>query len=222
MNKGKLLVIEAPDGSGKATQTKHLLENLLKAGKNARQITFPDYDSPSSALVKMYLRGMFGKEATAVNPYAASLFYAVDRYASYKTTWRDFLTEGGIVIADRYVTSNMAHQAVKIADSAEREKFLDWLFDTEYEKLELPKPDAVIFLDMPPKAAQKLIAARANNGEDIHEKDEEYLAKTYDEYSRLAEKYGWERVKCADGEGVPLTINEIAARVWEIAKKILD
>ena len=157
---GKLIVIEAGDGSGKATQTALLFKRCSEAGKVVRQISFPDYDSPSSALIKMYLRGDFGFEATSVNAYAASLFYAVDRFASYQKTWRTFLEGGGIVIADRYVTSNMAHQAVKITDAVARKNFLAWLCDLEYEKLALPKPDKVIFLDMPPDAAQKLIAVR--------------------------------------------------------------
>ena len=221
MTRGKLIVIEAGDGSGKATQTELLLNRLTGEGITARKISFPDYDSPSSALVKMYLGGEFGSEATAVNAYAASLFYAVDRFASYRTKWQTFLAEGGVVVADRYVTSNMAHQAAKIDDEAARRRFLDWVYDLEFNKLELPQPDAVIFLDMPPVAARKLIAAR-NRADDIHERDERHLEKAYQAYCRLAEDYNWRRVACANAGDEPLPIDRIHSRVWAAIKDVLN
>ena len=217
---GKLIVMEAGDGSGKATQAALLFRRCKETGKAVRQISFPDYDSPSSALVKMYLRGEFGSEAATVNAYAASLFYAVDRFASYQKNWRKFLEDGGIVIADRYVTSNMAHQAAKITDAAARKKFLAWLCDLEYEKLALPKPDKVIFLDMPPSAAQKLIAARVR-ASDIHEKDGAYLERAYAAYCALANDYGWERIPCADDTLNPLPIDVIHNRIWAALERVL-
>ena len=136
--KGKLLVLEAGDGSGKATQTKMLRERLVAEGRCVRQVEFPDYASPSSALVRMYLGGDFGERASEVNAYAASAFFAVDRYASFQTKWRADLEAGAIVLADRYTTANMVHQAVKLEEAAEREAFLAWLEDFEYGKLALP------------------------------------------------------------------------------------
>ena len=217
---GKLIVIEAGDGSGKATQAALLTKKITENNFSAKKISFPNYDSPSSALIKMYLNGEFGNEAAAVNAYAASLFYAVDRFASYRMDWRIFLANGGVVVADRYVTSNMAHQAAKITDVNAREKFLAWLYDLEYEKLELPKPDIVIFLDMPPDVSAKLIAARARKS-DIHEKDREYLKKSYAAYSHLTEKYGWRRIACTDDKNELLTPEQIHTSVWTAVKEIL-
>ena len=206
MTKGKLIVIEAGDGSGKATQTKLLFDHLKAEGLPVRQISFPDYESPSSSLVKMYLKGDFGKHADDVDAYAASTFYAVDRYASFKMKWKQFYDAGEIILADRYVTSNMVHQAVKIADDIKRNEFLDWLDDFEYVKLKLPRPDLVIFLDMPPAISEKLIKERKR--EDIHEKDFDYLHRCYDSYKELANKFNWVVINCSDGKE-PRTIEEI-------------
>ena len=197
MSKGKLIVIEAGDGSGKATQTKLLFEYLTAKGHTVKKISFPDYDSPSSSLVKMYLKGDFGEHADDVDAYAASTFYAVDRYASFKMNWKKFYDLGEIILADRYVTSNMVHQAVKIADDIEREKFFNWLDDLEYEKLKLPRPDLVIFLNMPPEVSEKLIKERNRN--DIHEKDFNYLRRCYNSYRELAKKFNWVTINCSDG-----------------------
>ena len=197
-----LIVFEGVDASGKATQSDRVFE-YLKAKQNTRKISFPDYDSPSSSLVKMYLAGDFGENPGDVSPYAASAFYAVDRYASFKKDWGEYLMGGGTIIADRYVTSNMIHQAAKIEDKAEKDRFLSWVYDFEYGKLSLPKPDKVIFLDMPPKFARELMRERANKitggkEKDIHEKDTAYLEKAYENAVYVAEKFGWERIKCAD------------------------
>lgn len=215
MPKGKLIVIEAGDGSGKATQTDALLKHLQGDGLNAKKISFPDYESDSSALIKMYLAGKFGATAADVNAYAASLFYAADRFASYRMKWQAHYENGGIVVADRYTFSNMAHQSIKTADKNEREKFFAWLWDLEFEKLALPVPDAVIFLDMPPEIAMKLIAKR-NAGQDIHERDADHLTKTYFAYRELAERCGWHTVPCADGENarpVAAIHDEVYAKV---------
>jgi hypothetical protein len=142
MSKGRLLVIEGLDGSGKATQAKLLASHLAESGCKVMEITFPDYESDSSALVKMYLSGQFGDKPDDVNPYAASSFYAVDRYASYKTKWGSFYEAGGIVIADRYTTSNAVHQCSKLPPE-QWDDFLRWAFDYEYRLLGLPAPDAV-------------------------------------------------------------------------------
>ena len=161
MARGKLFIIEAGDGSGKETQTRLLTQRLIREGHRVRAVTFPDYAADASMPVRMYLRGDFGTQADEVNPYAASTFFAIDRYASYRMKWGENYAAGMIILADRYTTSNMVHQAVKIGDAAERDAFLDWLYDFEFNKLGLPVPDAVFFLDMEPCAAERLIAARA-------------------------------------------------------------
>lgn len=216
MTKGKLIIIEAGDGSGKATQTEALYAHLVRDGRRVHRISFPDYDSESSALVRMYLDGVFGAHADDVNPYAASTFFAVDRFASYRTTWKRWYDAGDIILADRYTTSNMVHQAVKIEDAQEREAFLDWLYDFEFRKMELPVPDAVVFLDMAPDVADRLLAARAvktGEKEDIHERDKGYLARCHAAYLALAEKYGWARVRCSEG-GAPRAVAAIHEDVW--------
>ena len=153
---GKLYVIEGVDGSGKATQTELLYQALLAEGKPVRKVSFPDYDSPSSSLIKMYLNGEFGTDPQSVNAFATSVFFAVDRFASFRKDWQEFYENGGIIIADRYVTSNLVHQAGKISDAAEKERYIQWLSDLEYNIFGLPKPDYVIFLDMPPAYSLKL------------------------------------------------------------------
>lgn len=198
--KGKLIIIEGSDGSGKATQTRLLVERLRKNGKSVKSVSFPDYDSESSALVKMYLRGDFGNEADAVNPYSASAFYAVDRFASYQMQWKQFLQEGGIVIADRYTTSNMLYQMIKIQIRSEKETYLNWLEDFEFNKMGLPRPDCVILLDVPLEVTEQLMAQRVGKtgGQtgDIHEKDESFLRRCHEAYDMLANKYDWYRIAC--------------------------
>lgn len=200
--KGKLIIIEAgTDGSGKATQTKRLFNRLKEDKYNIRKVEYPNYKSDSSALVKMYLNGEFGCKPEDVNAYAASTFYAVDRYASYVKEWKRFYDNGGIILADRYTTSNMVHQASKIEDEAERNKYLDWLWDLEFVKLGLPVPDMVVFLDVPPLITNNLMSKRSNkitggSKKDIHESDKEYLRKTYSNACWIAEKYGWKRIEC--------------------------
>ena len=223
MKKGKLIVIEAGDGAGKATQTRKLFERLSSKGYNVRQISFPDYESPSSALVKMYLNGDFGSHADDVDACAASTFYAVDRYASYRMNWKQFHDAGGIILADRYVTSNMVHQAVKITDDNERNAFLDWLDDFEYVKLKLPRPDLVIFLDMPPEISERLIVAR--NRTDIHERDREYQRRCYKAYKELAQKYNWLTINCSindDPRSIEAIHEDIFKQVDVLLGKILQ
>ncbi|WP_298588642.1 thymidylate kinase [uncultured Selenomonas sp.] len=221
--KGKLLVLEAGDGSGKATQTKMLEERLAAEGRRVRQVEFPDYESPSSALVRMYLGGDFGERASEVNAYAASAFFAVDRYASFQTKWRADLESGAIVLADRYTTANMVHQAVKIENAAEREAFLAWLEDFEYGKLALPRPDLVLFLDMDPAVSRRLIAARAATGgavRDIHERDEDYLVRCHRASVHLAMRCGWQRIRCSEA-GEPLSREAVHEEIYEAVRRIL-
>ena len=219
--KGKLIVIEGADGSGKATQTALLAKKLKSEGKNITTLSFPDYESDSSALIKMYLNGDFGTDANSVSPYAASLFYAADRYASYKKNWQKLYENGEILIADRYVTSNFAHQGVKVEKNS-RADFLNWLADLEYDKLELPKPDIVIFLDMPPEVSLKLVKERAKNDakKDIHEKDEVYLKKVYECYLEASKMFGWKKISCAKNN-LPKNISDIENEVYDACKEVL-
>ena len=226
MTKGKLIIIESgTDGSGKATQTQKLYDKLIADGKNIRKITFPNYDSPACTLVKMYLSGEFGKNAEDVNAYAASTFYAVDRFASFKTDWEEFYNNGGIIISDRYVTSNMVHQAVKMNNDYEREAYLNWLYDLEYNKYGLPVPDCVVFLDLSPDISEKLMKDRANKftGEsqkDIHESDKEYLVNCYNNSLEIVKKYGWNRVKCNNGEKLR-SIEDISEEIYTLIKEYI-
>lgn len=222
---GKLIVIEAGDGSGKATQAARLTDRLEKEGQAVRKVEFPQYQSPSSALIKMYLNGEFGADLHAVNPYAASAFYAVDRYASYKKDWEPFLQAGGTVICDRYTTSNMVHQAVKITEPQERDRYLEWLWDLEFVKFALPVPDLVVFLDMPPAISAALMQDRASKsgseGPDLHERDQEYLGRCHAAYGLLTERYGWRRISCVNADGALRSIDEIHADVYAVVRKVL-
>lgn len=218
MGIGKVIVIEGCDGSGKATQTKKIFERLISEGFNVKKVEYPNYESSSSALVKMYLNGEFGSSPSDVNPYAASSFYAVDRYASFKKEWEDFYKSGGVIIADRYTTANMIHQASKISVEETRNEFLDWLWDYEFVKIGLPIPDCVIFLDVHPKYSRELISNRENkiNGDqekDIHEKDFDYLLNSYLNSCSVADRYGWKRINCIDS-GTLRKIDEINDEIY--------
>lgn len=218
---GKLIVIEGLDGSGKSTQLELLPKNLTENGIECRSVSFPDYDNPSSTLVKMYLKGDFGKKPTDVNAYAASCFYGVDRYASFKTAWGDFYNAGGTVVSGRYTTSNAVHQCSKLPEN-EWEDFLEWLYDFEYEKMAIPKPDKVIFLDMPIEVSQKLLSNRYKGDEskkDIHESDTEYLARCRKAALFTAKYSNWDIIPCSQN-GEPRTIEEIANDVLKRVLKI--
>ncbi len=187
---------------------------------------FPNYKSESSALIKMYLSGEFGKNPDSVNPYASSTFYAVDRFASYKKDWEEFYLKGGIIIADRYTTSNMIHQAAKIKEVQAKDKFLNWLWDFEFEKFNLPVPDCVIFLDMPPKCSKSLMETRNNKftGEkekDIHENNYEYLLESYNNSKYISEKYGWNRIECTNEDKIK-SIDQINDDIIKVIKKYID
>lgn len=219
---GRLIVIEGLDGSGKSTQLEVLEQNLINLGVDVKTVSFPDYESNSSALVKMYLSGEFGSAPGDVNPFAASLFYAVDRYASYKTNWGTHYENGGIILSGRYTTSNGVHQTSKLPRE-EWESFTEWLYFTEYQKVAIPKPDLVIFLDMPTDVSQRLLSGRYGGDEqkkDIHERDVEYLAKCREAALFNAEKFGWKTVNCArDGEA--RTIDDIAQEVLSLVKEVI-
>lgn len=219
---GKLIVIEGLDGCGKSTQLELLPQNLLKNGIESKSVSFPDYDSNSSALVKMYLGGEFGKKPGDVNAYAASLFYAVDRFASYKTNWGDYYNKNGVIVSGRYTTSNAVHQTSKM-DESEWQGFLDWLYDLEYNKVGIPKPDKVIFLDMPIEVSQKLLSGRYNGDEgkkDIHESDTAYLDKCRKAAMFTAKYSGWTIIPCAK-DGEPRTIEDIAKDILEETLKVI-
>ena len=198
---GKLIVIDGTDGSGKETQIK-ILENKLKE-KNIdfRKVDFPNYDSPSSSLVKMYLSGDFGTDAKSISPYVASTFYAADRYATYTTEFEEYYENGGLILADRYTTANMVHQAGKIKDKEERKKFLDWLWDLEFNIYKIPVPDKIFFLNMPIDVVEKLIKNRGtkfdkNAKKDIHESNEKHLIESYEAACELAKDYRWDEIRC--------------------------
>lgn len=208
---GHFIAVEGLDGSGKTTQVDLLARRLSERGIPAKTVSFPHYESDSSALVKMYLAGEFGEKPGDVNAYAASLFYAVDRYASFRTDWEKNLLAGETVISARYTTSNAIHQTAKLPRE-EWDTYIHWLFETEYEKMGLPKPDLVIFLDMPPEVSQKMMTERYGGDEskkDIHERDEAYLVACRQAARYLAEQDGWITISCAEN-GAPRSIESIS------------
>ena len=208
--RGRLIVIEGLDGSGKATQAALLAEAFAKQGRNTREVSFPDYKSESSALVRMYLAGCFGENPLDVNAYAASSFYAVDRYASFKSDWGRFYREGGIVIADRYTTSNAIHQCSKLPEG-EWPGFLEWLFHFEYDLLGIPAPDLVIYLLVDPAVSQRLLHDRYHGHDeekDIHEKNLEYLYHSRQAADYCAATLGWRSIVCQEN-GQMRTIDDI-------------
>lgn len=221
---GKLIAIDGVDASGKQTHAEILYKKLKNMGKKVRLISFPAYDKPSSALVKMYLSGDFGEKPEDVSAYAASTFFAADRFSTYRTDWGKDYNDDTIIIADRYVTSNMIHQASKLKPE-ERSEFLDWLDNFEYNIYSLPRPDITIFLDMPPEFGAELMKERENkfsgdSEKDIHERNKEYLKESYDNACFVAQKYNWERISCVK-DGKIRTIEDINEEVFELVKGIL-
>lgn len=218
---GKLMVIDGLDGCGKSTQLSLLDAALQQQGVTYRQISFPDYEQPSSALVKMYLGGDLGGSPAAVNAYAASSFYAVDRYASYKCFWQEDYEAGHPIIAARYTTSNAIHQMTKCPED-EWDAYLAWLEDYEYNLLGLPRPDQVIFLDMPLEVSQRLLEKRYDGDaekKDIHERDTEYLKNCRRAALYAAKKCGWTVLPCSK-DGEPLSPEEIHATLMECYQKL--
>lgn len=196
--KGKLIVLEGLDGCGKNTQTKLLTEHLKKENMNVKYITFPNYDDASSSLVKMYLNSEFGGSPDDVNAYAAASFYAVDRYASLKKYWQEFYENGGVVICDRYTTSNAVYQMCKL-EKIFWDEYLTWLYDYEYDKLGLPRPDSVIYLRGEIEISQRLMAGRYEGDEskkDLHESNIKFLKKCSEAALYVAKKDDWKIIDC--------------------------
>lgn len=216
----KLIVIEGLDGSGKATQTKLLTDWFKENRLDVKQISFPDYENPSSALVKLYLGGAFGKNPDDVNAYAASSFYAADRYASYKQFWEKDYLSGKIIIADRYTTSNAIYQLSKV-EKENRDEFLEWLEVYEYRQLQLPVPDLTIYLDMPIEISQKLLEKRYNGDadkKDLHESNFSFLQQCRESALYSAKKYGWSIVNCSQN-GNAKSVQEIHNAVLDIVRE---
>ena len=217
---GKLFVIEGTDGSGKQTQFNLLKEHLTKEGIEYKTVSFPNYDSSSSALVKMYLSGEFGENAKEISPYIASTFYAVDRYATFQKDLKEYYENGGIILADRYTTANMIHQAGKISDKDERKKYLEWLFDFEFNLYKLPIPNKVFFLNMPTEKVCELIKNRENkfshtSKKDIHERDTKHLQDSYNAACEVAKEYNWNEIKCVKDDKIR-TREDIHKEIFDI------
>ena len=220
---GKLIVIEGTDGSGKSTQFRLLSEHLQKDNVAFKHLVFPRYSEESSALIRMYLGGQFGSKPTDVNAYAASAFYAVDRYASYKMDWGQWYEEGGLVLSDRYTTSNAVHQASK-EEGENRKKYLGWLYEFEYEQLGLPRPDLTIYLDVPTDFTEKMLRGReaaTNTKADIHEQDMQYLATCRNCGREAAKFYGWKIIECVK-DGTMRTMEDIHQEIYAAVQQCLE
>lgn len=220
---GKLFVIDGTDGSGKQTQFIKLQERLTSDGIEYKTVSFPNYDSPSSSLVKMYLSGEFGKNAKEISPYIASTFYAADRYATYQINFKKYYEEGGILLADRYTTANMVHQAGKITDKKEREKFLKWLWGFEFNLYGLPIPTEVFFLNMPVEKSIELMKERENkfthnDKKDIHESDKNHLVDAYKAACDVSKDYNWFEIKCVKDNKIK-TIEDIHEEIYKEIKR---
>ena len=220
---GKLIVIEGTDGSGKSTQFRLLTQALEKDHRPFQKIVFPQYSEPSSALIRMYLGGEFGSDPSDVSAYAASSFYAVDRYASYKKAWGDWYASGGLVVADRYTTSNAVHQASKEPEQ-KREAFLKWLYEFEYDHLGLPKPDLVLYLDVPTDFTETLLRGReqeTHTKADIHEANTAYLASCRRMGKAAAKYYGWTVVDCVR-DGAMRSMEDIHGEIYRHVAACLE
>lgn len=221
---GRLVVFEGTDGSGKSTQFARLCRRLECAQIPFQRILFPQYQQPSSALIHLYLSGAFGSRPSDVNPYAASAFYAVDRYASWKTVWGEYYQRGGLVLCDRYITANAVHQASKLPEE-EWEDFFRWLFDFECDKLGLPQPDLVLYLDMPTEQAVSLLRSReraTHTAGDIHEADTRYLSLCRQTALRASAFLGWHKISCVDGQGAVRSVEDIHTEIWAAATPFLS
>lgn len=220
---GKLIVIEGTDGSGKSTQFKKLTERLNAEGTAFQKLVFPQYSEPSSALIRMYLGGEFGLDPSAVNAYAASAFYAVDRYASYKKAWGQWYDNGGLILSDRYTTSNAVHQASKEPEEKQAD-FLKWLYEFEYEKLGMPRPDLVIYLDVPTAFTEQLMRNReqqTNTKADIHEQNTDYLTTCREMGRKAAGYYGWHVINCVE-QGAMRSIEDIHEEIYRLVRQCME
>ena len=220
---GKLIVLEGTDGSGKSTQFQRLTDRLSQEGRQFQKLVFPQYSEPSSALIRMYLGGEFGARPSDVNAYAASAFYSVDRYASYKKVWGQWYESGGLVVSDRYTTSNAVHQTSKEPPEKQSD-FLKWLYDFEYSKLGLPRPDLVVYLDVPTDFTEKMMRSReaaTHTDADIHEQDLEYLATCRRTGRAAAEYYGWTVIGCVKN-GAMRSIDDIHEEIYRHVAACLE
>lgn len=220
---GKLIVIEGTDGSGKSTQFRLLTERLTRENQSFQKLVFPQYQEPSSALIRMYLGGEFGTSPSDVNAYAASAFYAVDRYASYKKVWGQWFENGGLVVSDRYTTSNAVHQASKEPEDKQLD-FLHWLYAFEYDHLGLPRPNLTIYLDVPTDYTEMLLRGReqaTNTHADIHEADTAYLATCRKMGRKAAEYYGWTVISCVQ-EGKMRSMEDIHEEIYRHVAACLE
>lgn len=218
---GKLIVLEGIDGSGKSTQYQKLKERLERENREFRTLRFPRYEEDSSALLRMYLNGDFGSDPSDVNAFAASIFYSVDRFASYKTDWGEYYENGGILLSDRYTTSNAVHQGAKLPPS-ERDEYFKWLYEFEFEKLALPKPELVIFLDVDVETSQRQMSARqasTNTKGDIHETHAQYLKACVEAGKNACDYYGWHTISCLKN-GVMRGIDEIHADIYDAVSRL--
>jgi len=218
---GKLIVLEGTDGAGKTTQVHLMAQRLEAEGVSYRELNLPRYGSPFAVPVEQYLQGRLGKRPGDVSAYAASTLYAIDRYASYKEEWGGFYRAGGLVLADRYTTSNAVYQAAKLPEG-EREEYLRWLFDLEYRRLELPEPDLVIYLDLPTEISARLLRHRqetTHTAADIHEQDEAYLRQCRENAREIARQLGWQCIDCSHG-GALRTLEDIHGELWTLVRPL--
>lgn len=223
MSKGKLVVLEGIDGSGKSANYRRLCDHMDKSGVKYHNIVFPRYDKESSALLRMYLNGAFGPRPEDVNAYTASTFYAVDRFASYREDWGHIYEAGGLILADRYTTSNAVHQGAKLSEQ-EQPEFFNWLYDLEYAKMGLPKPDLVIYLEVDLELSLSRMKRRqehTNTSGDIHETDSAYLKKCLETANRACDHFGWTRVSCRDKNGAEREIDEKNLEVYNLVMELL-
>ena len=219
---GKLIVLEGTDVSGNATQARMMCQRLQREGIAFREIDFPRYGNPFAEPANLYLHGALGSEPGDVNAYASSVLFAVDRFASYKEDWGTFYEQGGVVIANRYTTSNAVHQASKLP-AGERREYLDWLFDLEYRRLGLPAPDLVVYLDLPTELSEQMLRRRetaTGTQADIHEQDEEYLRSCRMNARDIAHDLGWTVIHC-DREGAVRTVEDIHEEIWQQVRRYL-
>lgn len=226
MKKGKLILLDGTDGSGKKTQCDLLVERLKRDGRTIGYVDFPRYGERSAVLVEDYLNGKFGM-ANEVDPYAASLFYALDRWVAIPGINQD-LAAGKIVIANRYVVSSMGHQAGKIKSQVKRREYYQWLDNLEYQILKIPRPNLNIILHMPAAIAQRLIDHKSPrqylNGKkrDIHEADLNHLQQAEQSYLEVATIFpNFKVIECAPDNQL-MTPQEIHHLVWQAVEPLLE
>jgi dTMP kinase len=220
------IVIDGSDGSGKATQLKELIKHLKKSGVKTAIVDFPRYDKPASFFVREYLNGKYGS-LKEMGPYKSSIFYALDRFDAASEI-RKWLKEGRVVIANRYVSSNMAHQGAKILKSAERRKYFNWNYSLEYEIFGIPKPNLTIVLNVPATIAQGLVDKKGSREyiggvkRDIHEANLQHLKRAEATYKELIGLYpkDFRLIMCVESKRL-LSVPEVHEKVWDMVKKVI-